>query len=301
MSASVAAAPSAAVPPTAAAFFAPYHGHDVAHLEAVRRLLLAGGTRRFLYLAGDSSLDNKAWLAGEEPVPAAAGWERALRPAGARLPPDVAAQINTRLAARARAGAAQSAGAGWTCINAAVEESTLAARLGGTPPAQDAWLARVLAPSDALVVSVGGNDVVLAPSLATVAALAALLLGASDAALRDGSAWGMAHVVALFKGGVEAYIARLCEHATPAAVIVCFPYFPHEGGAGWADTALACMGCKCCSRRRRWRARAHASWSRMRPTRPLRRPPVRFAVQITAARRACRQSCAQCLRARRAP
>ena len=82
----------------ARAFYAPYHGHDVAHLDAVRRLLAAGGARRFIYLAGDSSLDNKFWLSAEPRVASAGGMERALSPPCSPVPPDVAAAGAGRLA-----------------------------------------------------------------------------------------------------------------------------------------------------------------------------------------------------------
>jgi hypothetical protein len=36
-----------------------YHGHQVSHLRAVRDSLAAQGKRAFVYLMGDSSLDNK--------------------------------------------------------------------------------------------------------------------------------------------------------------------------------------------------------------------------------------------------
>ena len=84
-----------AAPVDAVAFFSPYHGHDVAHLDSVRRQLSAGGVRRFLYLAGDSSLDNKFWLLGGAGVAATNGYERILSPAGSAVP-DVAHHITKR-------------------------------------------------------------------------------------------------------------------------------------------------------------------------------------------------------------
>ena len=221
----------------AGAYYATYHGHDVAHLSAVRSLLRSAGARQFIYLAGDSSLDNKYWLSHEQLVSASAGMEAALSsPAGSvRVPPDIAALICARLRARL--------GAGWACLNAAVEESTLASRHADRAlPPQDAWLAGVLTTEDVLVCSAGGNDVVLAPSVATVAALATLLLTASEAGLRNGTAFGMGTVERLFRDDVEAWLARLCARTAPKLVLVLFPYFPHEGGAGWADAALALMG-----------------------------------------------------------
>ena len=220
-------------------FFAEYHGHRVAHLE---RLAAALRPRRLIFLAGDSTLDNKFWVLSSPPVPARNGVESALSPPVCA--PDVACALNAELAAAAAAAAA--AASPFACLNCAVEESTLRGRVaagGALALAQDAFAARSLEAGDVLVISAGGNDVVLAPTLATAAAVAALLLFASEAALRDGSAWGMATLVALFRGEVERYARALCARSAPALLVICFVYYPQEGVTGsWADAALALMG-----------------------------------------------------------
>jgi hypothetical protein len=45
-----------------AAYYSEYHGHRPSHLERVYRQLRSVGCREFIYLAGDSSLDNKHWF-----------------------------------------------------------------------------------------------------------------------------------------------------------------------------------------------------------------------------------------------
>jgi hypothetical protein len=111
---------------------------------------------------------------------------------------DVAYWLNQKLAAADRAGFA---------INASVEEGTVTARVGGyyagcrstcvlspmryaagrcaaerlvrSPGKlfpQDEFIAESLQPQDTLVISVGGNDIALAPSYGTMAATALLML-----------------------------------------------------------------------------------------------------------------------------
>jgi len=223
----------------ASRFYSEWHGHTAAHLALLLPHLRGGSSssavRRLIILAGDSTLDNKAWVADAPRLPACCGAEAALSPP--RCVPDVAAALNAECAAPG--------GGRWACLNAAVEESLLRGRVrsdGTLALAQDASAAAALQPGDVLVASAGGNDVVLAPALSTAAALAALLLFASDAALQDGSAWGMPTLVALFRDEFQRYLRALCVRARPTLIIACFVYYPSEAGRGWADAALGLMG-----------------------------------------------------------
>ena len=265
---------SAAALPDASAFYKTYHGHEPEALRAFAAAMRGGaagaeGARPLVWLAGDSSLDSKFWLDNQQRAPPCNGVERALSfgagaggGAGAgAVPRDVAHSVIAALAAR---------GLRFGCVNAAVEESTLADRAGGRLLPQDAVLRECLRDGDVIVVSAGGNDIALKPSAATAAALALLvgvpgvralpllaglpLLGggASDAAVADGSAWGMAHLVGMFGAQTRAYVNALLsgpQRARPALVIVCTIYYPLERGAvrgsdaeGWADGALGVLG-----------------------------------------------------------
>jgi hypothetical protein len=58
----VRSARSPGVPVPVVDFYEEYHGHQPCHLSRVYNLLKTkAGSRRFIFLAGDSSLDNKHW------------------------------------------------------------------------------------------------------------------------------------------------------------------------------------------------------------------------------------------------
>jgi hypothetical protein len=187
-----------------------------------------------VWLVGDSSLDNKFWLLDAAPQPAENGYAALLAPPLSY--PDIAHHLNALLA-RARLP--------YAALNAAVEESALCERARGRMLPQDALVAEAARPGDVVVACCGGNDVVLKPSLALVAALAALLACASQASLAAGTATGLAHFVDLFCEQYGAFLRRVCARA-PSLCIVCMVYYPLEAvpgsGASWADTSLGLLG-----------------------------------------------------------
>lgn len=215
-------------------FYDCYYGHELSHLEQMLPILRsATGSheeRRVIWLVGDSSLDNKFWLP-DRWLQAVNGYEAALEPAIAR--PDVARLMNLEVLLR---------GMPYVVVNAAVEESTIAERAGGLIP-QDQFVRDNMRQGDVVVASVGGNDIALHPSLWTIWSMGMLVTVASDAAVQAGNASGMAHFVSMFGGGVEAYLRALCSKVTPALVIPCMIYFPHEKpGDSWADRTLGLLG-----------------------------------------------------------
>jgi hypothetical protein len=221
-------------------FYRNYHGYLVSHLDrvlpAIRRASGDGGSadRPIIFLVGDSSLDNKAWLPPAH-MPAVNGYETVLDPP--RAVGDVAHYLNVELQA---AGDALPASFG--VVNAAVEESTLAARGGGHLLPQDAFVRDNLRADDVLVVSVGGNDIALRPTPSTMASMAWLVHSSSDAAIDAGTALGLGHFVRMFKDDTAAYVAALCERTRPRLVVVCMIYYPHQSPSGsWADPALAAL------------------------------------------------------------
>ncbi len=76
-----------------------------------------------IFLAGDSSLDNKHWLQHEPRVGAVNGYERILVPP--RMVQDVAFHINDRCSETLLP---------WFAVNCAVEESTIAERRRALQP-----------------------------------------------------------------------------------------------------------------------------------------------------------------------
>ena len=105
-----------------------------------------------VFFAGDSSLDNKFWF--DEWSAARNGYEEVLRPQVMKK--DVCYWMNDPNAEPKRA-----------CLNAAVEATALDDRAFGALLPQDAFLRDNMEKNDVLVVSVGGNDVALAPTACT--------------------------------------------------------------------------------------------------------------------------------------
>lgn len=247
------------------AFYARFHGHDPSVLRRVCEALRTGtsGRRALVWLVGDSSLDNKAWVRSAPPVAACNGYERIMYPA--RSVPDVAYHVNAELV-RGRLDT-------FACVNAAVEESTVEARARGSLLPQDEVVRDLIAPSDVLVVSVGGNDIALRPTPETAAALSVLLRAPlrSETCLLTSSLQpsvvegfevypfeestevtaALMHFDTLFSDKVSDYVASLCGHAVPALVVVCMVYYPHALCGGWADRALAQLGYNTCEGRER--------------------------------------------------
>ena len=214
-------------------FYSEYHGHRIAHLEGVLAHACPPEKRR-IFLAGDSSLDNKYWLLSDELHPAANGMERYLSPP--RSVADVAHHLNAQCASRQLP---------YFALNCAVEESALCERRGGALLAQDRFLASRVQAGDVVVVSCGGNDVVLKPSLSLILNLATVLVCASQAAVEAGTAAGMGHFINLFKTQYEDYIRRLCGGRGGITVIACMVYYPQEalpGVSSWADFSLGLLG-----------------------------------------------------------
>lgn len=155
------------------------------------------------------------------------------------------------------------------CLNTAVEATTLANRGCCQLLPQDRFIRSQITPDDYLVVSIGGNDLALAPVLATIANIIPLLCCVPEACIRRGFACppdpvvdcgccgcglpgcvvgvcgcppGLAYFVNLFGARVRNYILRLLDGRRPRRVVVCMYYFPDVHGRGsWADCFLQSM------------------------------------------------------------
>lgn len=249
------------VPIPAGPFYAEFHGHRVEHLRLILSVLRRG-RRAAIFLAGDSSLDNKYWLSEASRAPAVNGYERVLAPPEQK--PDVAYWLNRELVALGH-------GARAFALNAAVEATALSDRSRGTLLAQDAFICDNLGRDDHLVVSIGGNDIALRPSVCTLANLLPLVHCTPPSMLRRGCArppdvysccgdcgcqglqgcvagaccacppW-LGYLVDLFGNRIRQYVMRLLGAQRPKTVVVCMVYFPStaaESDSGWADAALS--------------------------------------------------------------
>mmetsp|Transcript_87262 Transcript_87262/g.150661 ORF Transcript_87262/g.150661 Transcript_87262/m.150661 type:complete len:346 (+) Transcript_87262:31-1068(+) len=233
-------------------FYETYHGHRVTHLESVQAKLREAGAEGFIYLAGDSSLDNKHWFfeshmqkcdqlfstsdfVGE----AVNGYEKVLKPAN--MVKDVCYWVNKECAERNAQGVAPKLCA----LNTAVEESCIVQReLNGLLP-QDAYIRDNITESDVLVVDVGGNDVALSPTKGVMINIAWLLYLTPKCFIQCGPllAPGLIYFIHMFRVRLRRYIEKLIAIRKPKKIVICMLYFLDESpDGGWADGVLAMLG-----------------------------------------------------------
>lgn len=239
-------------------YYGTWSGHEVEHLGAVHAALRRDHAS-LIFLAGDSSLDNKAWF--EDEAPALNGYEKVLRPP--EMKTDVCYWMNHEALGRELRHLA--------CLNTAVEATTLSDRTGGLLP-PDRFIHDHITADDYLVVSVGGNDIALRPSLCTILNMLILVRCTTEGCLRGcacgclpcagccggsvtsygclgcfrsllGCVWppGLGYFVDLFGNAVKDYVLRILGPTRPRKVVVCMIYFLDESGSSWADSALTAL------------------------------------------------------------
>ncbi len=238
-------------------YYVEYHGHRIPHLQSVRSSLVKNGCKSFIYLAGDSTLDNKHWLFlgptkqgadfTDERFTGAAcnGYEKALTPP--RMVKDVAYWLNHEIAKSEAKGRV-------ACINASIEESCIGERDKGLM-AQDQFIRDNIGADDTLVICVGGNDIALKPTLCTILNMASLIFCTSTCCIRSlscgcanscfgcGFPLGLGYFIHMFKSKVQDIIERITAKTRPKTVVVCMLYYLDERpGGSWADATLKLLG-----------------------------------------------------------
>lgn len=244
-----------------AEFYAEYHSHRITHLAAVRRRLArpvaegGAGCSRFVYLFGDSTLDNKHWFFNgaqlketqmHNPAFTATpvnGYDRVFatrrgRRGAPRMVKDVSYWLNRLAEERlGRAGAL-------CTLMTSIEESTIADRdrAPGGLLVQDAFIRDHVTPRDFIIVSVGGNDIALGPTLRTVVNML-MLTRSPEWLIRCGCAPGFGYFVRLLHTRIQSLVTRLVAKRKPRAVLICMLYYldEHTGGS-WADGTLSRLG-----------------------------------------------------------
>jgi hypothetical protein len=144
-------------------FYSEYHGHKVEHLKALYPALRESSDS-LIWTAGDSSLDNKYWFSDDRP--AVGAYRDVLDPPSSNA--DITYWLNYLLL-NERQGAAKMA-----AINTAVEATTLNERTFHLKP-QDRFVRDNIQENDILVVSIGGNDVAMAPAPCTIVSMLSLM------------------------------------------------------------------------------------------------------------------------------
>lgn len=219
-------------------FYAEWAGHPVSDLTTIQsNIKAARPDKPIIYLAGDSSLDNKAWVPSTgpagQPLPCTVPevYNAFLSPPTPK--PDVAFFLNHALGSRA------------SVINAAVEASLLRQRGQSLLP-QDEFIRDHISARDVLVVSLGANDIALSPSPATMRHMLQLAWLTSKSSIEQGSATSLRYFRHMFGTQTQAYISQLVAKQKPRAIIVCTIYYPLEAGisaqSSWADGQLKVLG-----------------------------------------------------------
>lgn len=227
-----------------AAFYGEYHGHTIAHLTTLYNGLVqvrgpSSPAHSFVWLCGDSSLDNKHWILNQK-ARACNGYEHILTDPNSAVP-DVALQLNTVFA---KMEAAPGCKRRLTAICCSVEESTVGARDKGFLLPQDMFLRDHVTPHDIVLVSAGGNDIALAPTVATVVNMGWLAKCSSTSNVREGNAWGLGHFKSLLGDDYEKWLNCLLGKQKPMFVVPSMIYFLDENqkAESWANTTLGLIG-----------------------------------------------------------
>lgn len=202
-------------------FYSEYHGHSIDDLEVIHDRLRSYG-KKVVWLVGDSSLDNKHWLFPDggwsKTFPnnlcadACNGYERFLNPP--KSIQDVCYHLNSLLPSN------------YAAINCAIEERAVSDGIS----AHDTFVRNHMQDGDVVIISLGGNDLVLKSSLLTKLWLGALLY-----VVPNWFGLGLGHI---FKEGIEERLRYICGMRKPSLIIPCSIYYPCMIGKGWANHFL---------------------------------------------------------------
>lgn len=218
-------------------FYREYHGHKLSDLKILHAALKnLKKDQKFIYFCGDSTLDNKYWFS--DTAPAVNGYEKVLTQPRSKC--DVAYWVNKNAELKkSKSNETQN----FVCINTSVEESTLMSRLGRNPLlGSDRFIRDNITENDVLVVSVGGNDVALRPSIKTIFN-ALSVLTQSFITSETSKKLGTGHFINLFGEKTQEYIEKLLVKTKPKLVIVCMLYFLDENAnaESWAGMTLKAL------------------------------------------------------------
>lgn len=194
-------------------FWNTYHGHPPAYLQEI--LYHTPSPR--IFLAGDSTLDNKYWLpTTAHPLPES--YRGLLSPPLTRR--DIAYWLNTIGCEVSKL----------TAVNCAVEATTLQERKNELLTLDEVIVQHVTG-EDVLIVSVGGNDIALRPQIGlAIAVLLATYLGGE---------WGANIMRQHFVDRMREYVGKLTRRVKPRLIIVCSLYFLDENEEpSWANWVL---------------------------------------------------------------
>lgn len=219
-------------------FYAEWAGHPIGDLHTVHAAIRkARPGKGIVWLVGDSSLDNKAWVPSSGPGgQALPGKVPEVYKSFLSTPdpkPDVAYFLNQLLEEKA------------SVINAAVEASLLRQRNSALLP-HDEFVRDHVRSEDVLIVSVGANDIALSPTPTTARHMFSLAWLTRKSSIENGTAGSLNYFRDMFGTQIQNYVTRITAKKKPRAVVVCMIYFPLEAKASsqssWADGQLKMLG-----------------------------------------------------------
>lgn len=107
---------------------------------------------------------------------------------------------------------------------------------------QDAFIRDHVSSDDVIIVSIGGNDLALSPTLWTVVNIA-MLTRCPDFLIRMGLAPGLGYFVKFFHGSIQKFLCRFVARKKPKKILVCMIYYLDVvSGGSWADGTLGLLG-----------------------------------------------------------
>mmetsp|Transcript_10048 Transcript_10048/g.16593 ORF Transcript_10048/g.16593 Transcript_10048/m.16593 type:complete len:357 (+) Transcript_10048:99-1169(+) len=249
-------------------FYNEYHGHKVSDLRTLYPRLRQQN-HSLIWTAGDSSLDNKYWFADWQPAEAAGSvYAQVLDPP--RCIADVTFWLNyleTRRQKENNSSTPDNTITTYAAINTAIEATTLNQR-SRSLLGQDKFIRDNISSQDILIVSIGGNDVALAPTPCTIASISGLLCCLPQSCLENGTTFGtvpmddcccgcgpslascscacppcLGYIRHLFGTRVQNYIEKLTSKVKPKKILICMIYYPDEANVpSWANGALGALG-----------------------------------------------------------
>jgi len=194
-------------------FYEPYHGHDVEDIIKIYYAAKSSKVDQIVWLAGDSTLDNKYWIKKDEQKPATHVYDKILD--NPHMIQDVAYHVNTLL------------NKNQLCINTSIEATTLEQHITRSFE-QDVFIKENVGVNDTLIVSCGGNDILFDPMSMMPHLLKYLVTGYIDF-FHD-----------IFHDKLKAFVKKLTKKTKPKKVIICILYYPNfQNPAGWASTLLS--------------------------------------------------------------
>jgi len=207
-------------------YYSQKFGHEVEDIKKVHHHITQNqGKKRIIWLAGDTTLDNKHWL--EDIRKSCNGYEHIFEQAYSKA--DLCHWINHHMQVMDYKG--------WACINAAVNESSLTQRRKKGLLPQDEFIRDNLTEKDLLIISIGGNDLYSTLNFKRMTSMINFFLTKNPDKFAESEKFQC--FVDLFKNQTEDYIKSLIAKHKPRKIIVCSLYHPSIEGKGWADKLLS--------------------------------------------------------------